>query len=513
MLLVLFAAPAFAYGEAVHHLLTRTCIEDPALAGPVAAIDPSLPAQLWAQLDQHARAMPTEGAAWQARYPNGLDAWSYKELLLLAPAATVWGVDRVDISAESQLLLMAQGARQPDDDYRNRDRLAYDAQRKPLQDAAGKPVPADPALLNMGKLGALSSQAHAHYGLPPLDFSADSAVLQTEPKRFAVASSYPAGPILTLAAEMAQLHLDLSLLAALSDAPGAQELSLLHNGQAFHYLQDTANPIHTVQVGLYDFFVDAFKARMWLSFKTGGGYLGTMRSLASIGIDILGSHHVLSENLTEKRLLEADSGQGTPEAEAILVEMKKDDPALVKRLDTALGADHPERGEFGFAITRALMEVSADYGDDVYRATREIADPRYRQEGVLFDDETDPDLSVQKPSPENAAAYASFWKEQSDSMRRAGTVMRRWMALRGALLSSVAADPAARDALRSEVADRLVRRQLKLLGEAEARRADYLKNPPSSVTQPERMPGMLAGQVGGVALLAGVGVWLRRRRA
>ena len=186
-------------------------------------------------------------------------------------------------------------------DQRNRERLAYDADRKPLRDKKGQPVPADPALLNFGKLGFLSSQAHAHYGLPQLQFSDDPEVLKTDPRRFAVASSYPKGPVLTLAAEMAQEHLDLALLASLcatpEGAPAGRALTHLYTGQAFHYLEDVSNQVHTVQVGLYDFFVDAFKARLMMSLRTGGGYLGPLRSLSSIGIDILTNHHTLSEAL------------------------------------------------------------------------------------------------------------------------------------------------------------------------------------------------------------------------
>lgn len=55
--------------------------------------------------------------------------------------------------------------------------------------------------------------------------------------------------------------------------------------------------------------------------------------------------------------------------------------------------------------------------------------------------------------------------------------------------------------------ERLVRRQLKLIGEVEARRKDYLANPPPAAAGPERMPLMLAGEV---ALLAAALLILRR---
>ena len=83
------------------------------------------------------------------------------------------------------------------------------------------------------------------------------------------ASVYPPGPVLTLAAEMAEAHLDLALIAALGEQP-SETLAWLYTGQAFHYLQDITNQIHTVQVGIYDFFVDATVAQLrWLSEGTG----------------------------------------------------------------------------------------------------------------------------------------------------------------------------------------------------------------------------------------------------
>ena len=61
---------------------------------------------------------------------------------------------------------------------------------------------------------------------------------------------------------MAQIHLDLSLVAALTDMPSSKELSWQYAGQGFHYLEDIGNQIHTVQVGLFDFFFDAAMERL-----------------------------------------------------------------------------------------------------------------------------------------------------------------------------------------------------------------------------------------------------------
>ena len=75
---------------------------------------------------------------------------------------------------------------------------------------------------------------------------------------------------------------------------------------------------HTVQVGLFDFFQDAFFERLKMGLLSGGGYVAPMRSLSSIGIDILTSHHVLSEHLTQKRLLATVAGGMDPDGLRLL---------------------------------------------------------------------------------------------------------------------------------------------------------------------------------------------------
>jgi hypothetical protein len=298
---------------------------------------------------------------------------------------------------------------------------------------------------------------------------------------------------------MTQAHLDLALLAALDDQPA---LSALHTGQAFHYLEDVCNPEHTVQVGLYDIFVDAFKARMLLSAKTGGGYLGQLRSLASIGIDMISTYHTLSEDLTAKRLAE-DAGAAHG---ALLVAMTAEEPAVVAAL-SAVGA----RDEVGIAATRAVIDLGASEGAPMYAATRTVALPRYRQAGNKYDEaRDDADQSVQRASAENAADYERFWALQQSSFRRAGTALRTVVARQDALLAEAAASPEAATALRTEVATRLVRRQLPMLEAAEARRADYLADPPVSLSKPERMPGMLAAEL--AVLLVPVLLVVRRLR-
>lgn len=539
------SSDALAFGEDVHELLTVHAL---AQAKPLDAraepIAPGLPAAIRTAIDARARVHPNPKIreAWTTRYPEpaSFDPWAYKEFLLLAPDREVIGIDTVTFEAATLRELVGKGSRQPDEDFRNRDRLAYDADRKPILDSAGQQVPADPALLNMGRLGALSSQAHAHYGLADVEFSDDPEVLKTDPVRFAVPSAFPEGPVLTLAPEMAQLHTDLALLAMLVDlpsqpedsaevpdeepdapaakpnaAPGAASLTWMHAGQALHYLEDVGNPIHTVQVGLYAFFVDAFTTRMVMAVKTGGGYLGELRSLASIGIDILTNHHTISEDFTAKRAMVADKGDGTPEAEALLVAMRTPNQEMVKKIIETIGPpDAATHAEFGKKLTEVLIDASSAYGDDVYAATRAIAQPDYRSEGVLFDyTSTDPETAVVAESPDNAEEFATFWKLQQEAFGRSGTTVRAYAALTLAFIERAMHSEETRTSARDQVIDRLVVRQLAMLDEAEARRAVWMKRPPESAAAPEREPAVLAVEIVlTLGLIAIAAALVRRRR-
>lgn len=499
MLGLLLVGGAWAYGEAVHVEVTHAAIDGYLPALVPEAVETTAVANLRARIDAFGRGHGAHGAEWQRRYatPDRFDNFALKELLLYSPEARVVAIDDSKIGGEDLHDIAALASRDPDDDFRNRDRRAHDADRNPLDG-----VPADPAILNMGRLGALSSQAHAHYGLPPLEFSSDPAVLQSDPRRFAVASGYPPGPILSLAPEMAQSLLDLSMLAWLD---GQARLAAAYMGQALHYVEDVANPAHTVQVGLYDFFKDAFFGRLMLSAMTGGGYLGELRSLPSLGIDILSSHHTLAEQITQVRLLDTTS----PQSSQLRSALGSTDAPLQADLD-ALPAD----GEWGAALVRVLVEHSSRDGGALYGATRAIAVSRLRRPGVLFDDaHDDPDDFVIAETAGTAKEWFAFWELQQTSFRRAGTALRYWAQRYTQWTDAVARDPALREQARADAMERLVSRQLRMLGEAEARLADYRAHPPDTATRPERMPGMLAAELGVLAAILGVVLWRRRQKS
>jgi hypothetical protein len=509
---------ADAFAEDVHAEVSRRALAGSGLADKAAPIDLGQSAALRSALDGYARSSAALRTEWARRYPQptDFDAFAEKQLFLLAAGASVYGIDRTDPSLAKDVTLLevvARASSHPDQDWRNRDRYAYDSKRQPLKDPSGQPVAADPALLNFGTLGTLSSQAHAHYGLAQVEQTDDTAVLKTDPRRFAMRVGYDRAPVITLAAEMAQLHLDLALLAALQSGTSGRELSWQFLGEGFHYLQDVGNQAHTVQVGIYDFFFDAFLERIKLGLLTGGGYFGKMRSLGSIGVDILGSHHVLAEELTRKRMLGAKAGDGNPVGQMLLQAATTDDPEFAARLDTALSrlGPAPEKGEFALVITRELIEVSSHEGEALYRATREIADPRLRTYKLVFDDQKDdPDNFVVPRTARTEAAYKEFWSLEERAIRRVGTAQRRVVALLRKALDG-APTPEAKTALQQLVMQRLLERQLKMLGEADARLADYLKNPPVKITAPERSVGLLVADLAALGLVLVVGLLVVRR--
>ena len=63
------------------------------------------------------------------------------------------------------------------------------------------------------------------------------------------------------------------------DCRAAERLALTHAGAAAHHLEDVANQIHTVQVGIYEFFVDAKIESIKEELRSVGGLLRTASEL------------------------------------------------------------------------------------------------------------------------------------------------------------------------------------------------------------------------------------------
>lgn len=479
-----YVPPAAAFGEQVHEAITEAALASAVGPAAVAPARPEEVAALLVEIDSWARAS-RHAEAWTARYPEParFDGWAFKELLSLNPDSTVVGLDSFDTD-DTLLATLAQASRRPDDDGRNRDRLAHGPDRTPIPG-----VPDDPIILNMGRLGSVSSQAHAHYGLGEGEFSQDPEVLRTDPARFAVPVGWPEGPVLTLAPDMAQAHADVATLAFLAGHDG---LGAAWFGSGLHYVEDVGTPIHTVQVGLHDFFVDAWLLRLSVSARTGGGYFGELPTLGSIGMNSITNHHLLGEAITEAHLLGGEAGL----LEAV----------STKASDLGALAEVSAGPTWMRDAVRALIAASSPHAAETYARTRTLLQPRFREPGVSHAEVTHDPTAAIRPDA-TAAEREAFFEVQREALSRAGTAVRLLWRRQAERLADARADPTVAARLRESTLDSLVGNALAQRAAVDARRARYLANPPTPAPSDSRMPAMLAAEVVGSAFLG----WLLSR--
>jgi hypothetical protein len=382
--LLLFASPALAYSEAVHAFITRQAFPDPgeALAPPAQADLDALRALFW----KRAAASSAEFARrWPS--PDRFDSFEFKQFLMLDPAARVHGFDLTpDEKAPLRRgELLARASRWPDDDERNRHRYLRDAKTHEIVDASdGTPMPYDPATLDFGSLTGTTSQGHAHYGLVAEPLSDDPEVLKKEPWRFAVPKTAHA-----YGAEFVDIYSD---LAALSPSPW---LRITFEGAAFHHLEDLCNQIHTVQVGIYEFFQSAFIQSKLRDVMVLGGLFGRRYSLKDVGLRLIANHHLLSEDLFARHLGEL-------------------------RLDLS---EDPEISGAASIIARSSREAP-----EVYRLAWQYSAKTLR-DGIdgheYVDGKDDPDAYVDWSQKD---AVEKFYSLQERGVRRAVTALRKFKA-------------------------------------------------------------------------------------
>jgi hypothetical protein len=441
---------AGAYDEKVHALLSEHAYGGAAgVSGDAAAVK-ALRERIW-----HAGAEARDAEVrrrFLVRWPRieAFDAWAMKQLFALNPEKKVAGFDEEVAlpGGDSGKEVYAAASRLPDDDERNRDRFRHDGIRGRVYDQWGRPLPDDPATLEMGALTGLSSQAHAHYGLPHLAFSDEPSVLKSDPRRFAIPPT-----VHTFGADFAESYTVLALLAA--RLPAGQRLALTQAGAAAHHIEDVANQIHTVQVGIYEFFVDAKIESIKEDLLSIGGLLHARPSFISIGIDIIANHHVLAESLYAKHLLNPKD----PVAARTLAEPT--DPT--KRPAAATCAPG-----FARAITEKLIDQSSYEGPKVYAAIRAVAQRRFSHAGVHFGDNDDPDAAL-KPG----ADLGPFFDLEVTGARRAFVALGDWWASFGAC--AALEDNGART-----FAEKLVKERLDALDAAEGRARIYVPKPPDA---------------------------------
>lgn len=411
-----------------------------------------------------------------ARYPavNDFTAGAFKEFFGMSATHPALGFDTYEAVAATAdprdprgtvapgvertvLEWVRIGAMYPDLDRRNRGRWLTD--HGVIQSTKSNArIPFDPVVLNMGQIEPLSGQAHAHYGLNRNPKSDEPDVLKERPADFAVRIGFPDAPVMTFAPERAQAYGELALFAKQINEPA---LAALFAGNAFHYMGDLGNQIHTIQVGIYDFFVDATLQSWKTKLFTLWGLFGEPLERNQIGIDIIGNHHTWSEEIFRVAMQRADAGKplspAIGDAGAIY---RGDAPAAAQWAPLAAGPEGLR------ALSDALIVEGNREGPEIYALARKISTNDLRKAGVKFDFEKETDaVVVAHLEAGHDQDFARMLEIQAQGLKRAATAQALWWTAR------YAAAPEPRD----EVLARLLRRQLDELTSAEARRAMWLR--------------------------------------
>lgn len=514
----LLAAPSAALGYAIfiHDLLPARALGESRAPSGLAVARDTLPGvtdaavgRFRAWIYDHARAYPDTAVrnAFLRRYPTpaAFDARAFKEFLMMNGEARVLGVDsfaavyrarlRTDsaydkhppyrpgsrIALEDALQL---GSIYADLDRRNQNRLWWRAGGTPQLTATGDTVPFDPMTLNMGKLTGGSSQAHAHYGLNHHRKSSDPSVLKSAPWDFAIAIGFP-GEVHTYAEENTQLYTDLAILALLSGEPGGPTLSAFYAGNAMHYIADVANPVHTVQAGIYEIYLDATLTRLRRQLVTLFGLFGKVPTRNAIGVDILTNLHNFSEHLFTVELETALDRASRHRLDSVPVSMQPALAALEEGDDgfrrvlidsTARILRGDDSPGFGAAITAVLVDATYRDGAELYRLTRRLAIDPLRRGTLVVDFDTIPDARMWEfvkagHTPATQATLQLFNTVQARGLARATVALRLWW---GQYVVASMAEPGLRGGMMGEAMTRLLRGRLAYLRAAEWRRARWI---------------------------------------
>lgn len=351
------------------------------------------------------------------------------------------------------------GSSYPDLDGRNQNRWwTVDGTFPQTRDGAR--IPFDPMILNMGRVEGLSGQAHAHYGLNDHPKSDDPDVLKTAPADFAVAAGF-GDEVLTFAPLRAQAYGDLAVLARHFGEPG---LAALYAGNAFHYLGDLGNQIHTIQIGIYDFFVDA-TIQVWkMKVLCLWGLRCEPPGLTDIGIDIISNHHTWLEEYFRIAVMAALDGKPLHPALADAEAMFAVDESTRQDWSALVGGGQPLMR----ALSDRLIAVGNEEGPEVYALARELTRGELRKAGVAISfNEVSDEVTRSYLEPDaDDETLARFLRLQQRGLVRAATAMDVWWRT----VMAPDAQPDWRAA-----ADRLLAQQLDELEAAEARRAEWIE--------------------------------------
>lgn len=481
----LLPTAALAYSVMLHDRLPDVLMQDSTLGTKATAKVPDDAGLERFREQIYALFQSTEDPQLRARFlqryptPAAFTAQEFKELLGSAALMPTLGFDRYAAVAESvaqagevpehytpiepgqeRTLLewVRIGSSYPDLDRRNQNRW-WVVDGKLPRTADGERIPFDPMILNMGRVEGLSGQAHAHYGLNDRPKSDDPAVLKSAPADFAVATGFE-DEVITFAPERAQAYADLAVLARHLNEMG---LAALYAGNGFHYLGDLGNQIHTIQVGIYRFFVDATLQVWKMKVLCLWGLRCEPPDLKDIGLDIISNHHLWLEEYFRVALQTAMDGQP--------LQPLLSDPAIAFAIDEQAQREWsqlPAEGPLMLELAHRLIAHGNEEGPELYALARSLTRGKMRKAGVSIRFDEQPDdavLAYLRPNSKQATLDA-FLQLQLTGLRRAATAMHIWW--------QATLAPSARPDWRA-AADRLLRQQLDELDAVEARRARWIE--------------------------------------
>ena len=467
---------------------------------------------------------------FKTRWPSfeSFDAAAFKEFLALNPGKSVVAIDHVPASRTTDVrTVVREGSVDPDNDYRNQDRLFLQGGEVVL-DAFGRAVPYDPRTTWFGGLTGTPSQFDAH-GATLRSGEKGSGIMTAirHPEQFA----RPA-VVLGSAPEFSENYTELAMIAKLSGGEGSEWLALTFGGNNLHGIEDLGNQIHTTVLGIPEFFVDAkytyYKMRLKRMFKkkrdlAAEGFVApsnlttdqvnqAMRLIkdgkldqvdpqvrfalgqepndlpsdTDIGIRIIGNHHRLLEDFTQKQYLRSrdliqagQPDQALPEVTALIQTARRGDPAFERKCREALraaglGTNQKGTTPYARAIAELMIEASAPEAAPIYRATRKISKKSLQREETYNEDLGHEVLDFVQTSSMEDEHVRKIWELQGNAWARVVTAVRLWDETFQEETGGV--KPGSPEALAriDGIVDNLVERQMQYLADAEQRRNDYL---------------------------------------
>ncbi len=476
---------------------------------------------------QHAKTNPEFKKRWATA--ASFDAAAFKEFLGLNPGKAVVGIDLVPSSRSTKFrTVLREGSVDPDNDYRNQDRLFLTANGMVVLDAFGRAVPYDPRTTWFGGLTGTPSQFDAHGATLRSGKKGDGLwTALRHPEQFARPPV-----VLGSAPDFSETYTELAMIAKLSGGPGSEWLSLTLAGNTMHGIEDLGNQIHTTLLGIPEFFLDAKYTHTRLRIKNmfatrkpsaaSQGFVAP-KSLTTtqvneamllikagkedqvdkqvrfalglepkgklsdteIGTRIIGNHHRLLEDFVQKQYLEGrdliasgEAGKALPEVVTLIERAKRGDSEFEKACRAALGTaglGSNSKGLTPFArvIAETMIEYSAPEAAPIYRATRKVSKKELKRNGV-YNDELGHEVLDFVVHKGNEKHIATIWELSGNAFARVVTALRLWDEVFRSETGGVKPGSDKALARAAKIVERLTERQLTYLDAAKVRRDQYL---------------------------------------